>query len=48
MFLQQECWTDRVFPLKSHFFKNLKYHAILGPGINYAEYVQQMTSERGQ
>ena len=37
MFLKQKCWTGTVLSLKSHFFKNLKYHTFWRPGINSAE-----------
>ena len=37
MFLKQKCWTDAVFFLTSHFFKNLNYYTFWGPGINSAE-----------
>ena len=46
MFLKQKCWTDAVFSLKSHFFKNLKYHTFWGPSINSAELIKTTFSQK--
>ena len=46
MSLKRKCWADAVFSLKSHFFKNLKYHTFWGPSINSAELIKTTFSQK--